>query len=117
MKEQDYIDNISARKIERLNSNPKTEAILGLVGGLIQESAELLAVVQKHTLQGEGLDHKRYVDELGDIGWYYHMLHKEAELEVEDTRKRNYLKLRLRHGDEGFNKNHNWESYIFNDIK
>lgn len=66
--------------------------------GLAAESGEVLDLFKKsHYTHVERLDHKKVVEELGDVLWYLTYLAHSYGMTIEDLAKTNYKKLEKRY--------------------
>lgn len=81
----------------------KQEILINAVMGLCGESGECIDVVKKHLYQQHDLDHKKLLEELGDVAWYLAEACTALDVHLEDVLEQNISKLKLRFRD-GFKK-------------
>jgi NTP pyrophosphatase (non-canonical NTP hydrolase) len=65
--------------------------------GLAGETGEVVDMVKKTLYQGHSIDVDRFVDELGDVLWYFALTCSALGLSIEQVMIANVLKLRQRY--------------------
>jgi NTP pyrophosphatase (non-canonical NTP hydrolase) len=73
--------------------------LLDAACGLAEESAEVLAHVRKHVMQGRPLDRTAVREELGDALWCLATLARSLDIPLSQVASANIEKLRRRHPD------------------
>jgi NTP pyrophosphatase (non-canonical NTP hydrolase) len=74
------------------------DRLMDAAAGLAEESAEVLALVRKHTFQGKKMPIERLQEELGDALWCLAMTARFSGLTLEQVAAFNIAKLKKRHG-------------------
>lgn len=105
-----YKDKLTVNDYQRMAMRTAGEYISdydmlrNAVYGLNGESGEVIDLLKKHEFQGHDLDHKKIIDEAGDVCWYLALLASALGVSLEQVMQHNIEKLIKRYPD-GFDKN------------